>query len=212
MPSSRLFKLIHGLYVITDSHLTPPESMTLQVEQALKGGARVVQFRDKTNPDTLKTELALQLKALCDRYQALLLINDDLDLAQRIEADGVHIGKNDAHLAKARKQLGEQAIIGVSCYDDLQRAVAMQNLGASYVAFGRLFPSKTKPEAPPARLSTLEHAKTALTIPIVAIGGITAHNAAQPISAGADAVAVIQGVFAQADIEAAARQIQQFFA
>jgi thiamine-phosphate pyrophosphorylase len=182
-----------------------------QVEQALKGGARWVQYRDKTAPYAQQLHTACQLKTLCVHYQAWLIINDHISLAAECQADGLHIGQNDADLKHARQRLGQQAVIGVSCYNDLNRAKQMQNQGADYVAFGRFFTSLTKPNAPLAELSTLRQAKQQLHIPIVAIGGVTAQNAQQLIHHGADSVAVIQGVFQQPDMAAAAQSIQQQF-
>ncbi|BCN93686.1 thiamine-phosphate synthase [Thiomicrorhabdus immobilis] len=202
---------ISGLYVITDTNLMDESNLIEKVRLSLKGGAKIVQFRDKVSNQNTKLNLAKQLKQLCQSYQAWFIINDDIQLAKQIAADGVHIGKDDQDIIQARKQLGDKAIIGVSCYNDLERASQMQALGASYVAFGRFFPSKTKPDAPQADLATLQKAKTSLTIPIVAIGGITAHNAQSLIDAGADSVAVIQGVFASENIQSQSQQIQDLF-
>lgn len=214
MPSSdslHTSKLIHGLYVITDTKLMNEENIIAKVSQALKGGAKIVQYRDKVNSEQTKLRLATQLKQLCESYQAWFIVNDDIHLAQKVNADGVHIGKDDSDIHKARQLLGDNAIIGVSCYNDLQRAKAMQNLGADYVAFGRFFDSKTKPHAPQAELTTLQNAKQSLHIPIVVIGGITAKNAQTLIDFGADSVAVIQGVFAAKDIQAESKKIQLLF-
>lgn len=202
---------LSGLYVITDTHLMNEQNLIEKVQLSLEGGAKIVQFRDKINNSATKLSLAKQLKALCQSYQAWLIINDDIQLAKQANADGVHIGKDDADIVTAKQQLGNNAIIGVSCYNDLARAKQMQDLGASYVAFGRFFPSKTKPSAPQAEITTLQKAKQSLHIPTVAIGGITANNAQTLIDSGADSVAVIQGVFAAKDIQAESQKIQQLF-
>ena len=204
-------KTLRGLYVITDPALSTPETLIKDVTFALKGGAKMVQFRDKTSAYEVQLQLAQQLKMLCKSYQAWLIINDDIQLAKAAQADGVHIGKNDADIQSARSLLGEKAIIGVSCYNDIHRAQEMQSLGANYVAFGRFFPSETKPNAPQADLQTLIQAKQDLSIPVVAIGGINRHNAAQLIATGVDCLAVIHGVFGQADIQQAAQAIRQQF-
>ncbi|WP_319381623.1 thiamine phosphate synthase [Thiomicrorhabdus sp.] len=204
-------KSLKGLYVITDSALSAPDQLLNHVEQALQGGARILQYRDKILSPELRLQQAKALRNLCDRHHALLIINDDIELAANCSADGVHLGKDDSAIGQARRRLGSQALIGVSCYNSIERALQMQTLGADYVAFGRFFPSKTKPMAPQADLQTLLDAKRQLAIPIVAIGGINCTNAQQLIDAGADALAVIQGVFAQADITAASRQIQNRF-
>ena len=141
----------------------------------------------------------------------VFLVNDDVELAKQTQADGVHLGREDVSLVQARTQLGPQAIIGVSCYNELARAVQAQNEGADYVAFGRFFPSRTKPQAVQADLELLREAKTKLHIPIVAIGGITPENGASLIAAGADALAVIEGVFGQADVRAAAARYARLF-
>lgn len=204
-------KTIQGLYVITDPNCSTPETLIGDVTLALKGGARIVQFRDKHSAYELQLRLAKQLKTLCESYQAWLIINDNIQLAKQSQAHGVHLGKNDGDLKTARDILGVHAIIGVTCYNDLQRAEQMQNLGADYVAFGRFFPSLTKPNAPQADIQTLIEAKKNLTIPVVAIGGINHMNAKQLINTGVDSLAVIQGVFGQPDIKSAAQFISQQF-
>jgi len=214
MPSSdslHINKFIQGLYVITDTDLMTEENIITKVEQALKGGTKIVQYRDKVNSEQTTLKLATQLQQLCQSYQAWFIVNDDIHLAQKVNADGVHIGKDDDDIHKARELLGSNAIIGVSCYNDLTRALQMQDLGATYVAFGRFFNSKTKPNAPQAELATLYQAKQCLHIPIVAIGGITADNAKILIDSGADSVSVIQGVFAAKDIQTESKKIQNLF-
>ncbi|MGD0960273.1 MAG: thiamine phosphate synthase [Methylomonas sp.] len=200
----------HGLYVITQSAARMRPDLPAAVEAALKGGAKVVQYRDKTS--TGKLSAAKQLLALCRAYQVPLLINDDVELALAVAADGVHLGKEDGDILAARRRLGETAIIGVSCYNDVNKALAMQSRGADYVAFGRFFPSNSKPQAPPADIATLQTAKQILTIPIVAIGGILPENGEILLAAGADVLAVIGGVFDSADPETAALAYQSLFA
>lgn len=205
MPATK--QTIQGLYVITDPTLSPGLQLLDDVAAALKGGANIVQYRDKVSSDLDKLANAKYLQALCQQHQATFIINDDIELTKMIGADGVHIGKNDTDLHTARQQLGQQAIIGVSCYNDLDRAKTMRAQGADYVAFGRFFPSKTKPDAPQAEIDTLIQAKQQLDCPIVAIGGITADNAETLLEAGADALAVIQGVFVQPDIQFATQTL-----
>lgn len=202
---------LFGLYAITDPGLSPGLIVIDHVRQALEGGARIIQYRDKISLFSQQVEIGKQLKRLCDDYQAWLIINDSIELAAACQAKGVHLGKEDVSLPQARRTLGSQAIIGVSCYNDLARAKQMQDAGADYVAFGRFFPSNTKPHAPQAELDTLKQAKKMLAIPIVAIGGISQSNAPSLISAGADSLAVIQGVFAQSDIQQAAHDISRLF-
>ena len=202
---------LQGLYAITDPDLCPDTSLASQVGQALVGGCRVIQYRDKRPDSEVRRTLARQLLAVCHAHDASLLINDDLALAEEIGADGVHLGKDDPDPGAARKRLGEGAIIGVSCYNRLELAREAAALGIDYVAFGRFFPSQTKPQAVQAELELLRQARAALDLPLVAIGGITPENGAPLIAAGADMLAVIQGVFGQPDIEDASRRLSTLF-
>lgn len=182
-----------GLYAITQCEGKTPERVVDDVAAAIKGGAAVIQYRDKTGND--KLSLAIALVNLCKVNKIPLIVNDDVELAVQVQADGVHLGKNDGDIRHAKTQLGENAIIGVSCYNDVERAVKAQAEGASYVAFGRFFPSTSKPLASPAELKTLTNAKTFVNLPIVAIGGILPENGGLLLAAGADLLAVIGGVF-----------------
>ncbi len=182
-----------GLYAITQTDGKDNAEILQQVESALKGGAKVLQYRDKTERN--KVELAKQLLLLCRRYQVPLLINDDAKLAKQIGADGVHVGKDDGSINAAREILGPQAIIGQSCYNDIDLARTAQKQGADYVAFGRFFPSGSKPLAAPAEMETLQQAKSHIHLPIVAIGGILPENGGSLLAAGADLLAVIGGIF-----------------
>jgi thiamine-phosphate pyrophosphorylase len=200
-----------GLYAIADTQYLDDARLIEAVTQAIAGGARVIQYRDKKHATVERTRQASELVALCRQHGVLFIINDDVTLAQETRADGVHLGREDVPLAEARKLLGTRAIIGVSCYNDLARAQAAQKQGANYVAFGRFFPSRTKPQAVQANLDLLREAKRKLHIPVVAIGGITPENGASLIAAGADALAVIEGVFGQADVRAAAERYARLF-
>ncbi len=209
MPLSRLTK--GGLYAITNSALTPAEELLKAVEQAIRGGAVVIQYRDKDSPQTLRKEQATALSRLCQTWKVPFIVNDDPLLARECGAAGVHVGQQDGGYASARAILGPEAIIGVSCHDSLDQALAAQTQGADYVAFGRFFPSRTKPHAPPAQIETLRTARRQLTIPIVAIGGITPENGAALIESGANFLAVIHGIFGQPDPQAAARTYAKLF-
>ncbi|MBD3618368.1 MAG: thiamine phosphate synthase [Chromatiales bacterium] len=200
-----------GVYAITDAALTPPHRLAAQVEAVLRGGARILQYRDKSTDGERRLREARALRELCEAHGALLLINDDIALATAAGAHGVHLGQQDTALAAAREQLGPDAIIGITCHDSLTLAHTAEAGGADYVAFGALFPSPTKPDAPRASLDLIREARRTLTVPICAIGGIEADNAAAVIAAGANLLAVISGVFAQADPEAATRGIQALF-
>jgi thiamine-phosphate pyrophosphorylase len=203
--------LLRGLYVITDETLTPPNAIVAMVAAALRGGARLVQYRDKSNDRERRQKEAAELLHLCREYGALLVVNDDVELAARIGADGVHLGRDDAPLPDARARLGTKAIIGLSCYDSLARAQAAARAGANYVAFGRFFPSQTKPRTVRARAALLSDAREQLSVPVAAIGGITAHNARSLVEAGADMLAVVHGVFGQPDCENRAREISRLY-
>jgi thiamine-phosphate pyrophosphorylase len=202
---------LHGLYVITDSALIPDNQFSQRVAAALRGGARIVQYRDKRDLPAMRLKLATEMVYLCREHGALSIINDDVELALCVGADGVHIGKDDAALAHARTRLGQGAIIGVSCYNRLDLALEAEQQGADYVAFGAFFPSPTKPDAILASLELLRAAKAQLTIPTCAIGGITVENAQALVDAGADMLAVISDVFAADDIEAAVLHFAPFF-
>ena len=182
-----------GVYAITQTNGKSSESIIQQVLAAIKGGVSVIQYRDK-NPDDV-VYLAKELLAICQHHQIPLIINDNADLARQIGADGVHIGKDDGGIAAARKILGPDAIIGLSCYDNINTALQAQANGVDYVAFGRFFPSSSKPLASPAHCETLRQAKQQINIPIVAIGGILPENGKQLLDAGADVLAVIGGLF-----------------
>lgn len=200
-----------GLYAIADTFYLDDAQLLKAVTSAIEGGARVIQYRDKKHDAKKRVHQASEIAALCRQQNALFIVNDDVDLAQRVNADGVHLGRDDIPLAVARVQLGAKAIIGVSCYNELARALQAQTDGAGYVAFGRFFPSRTKPQAVLASPELLRAAKQKIHLPLVAIGGITPENGAALIAAGADALAVIEGVFGQNDIRAAARRYVQLF-
>ncbi|HBH35155.1 MAG TPA: thiamine phosphate synthase [Gammaproteobacteria bacterium] len=198
---------LSGLYAIT----TPSENLPQQVEAAIAGGARVIQYRDKSSDQSLRLEQAWQLSMICRAARIHFIINDDIELAARVSAAGVHLGRDDVALKNARRDLGDDAIIGLSCYNDFDLALQAQQQGADYIAFGSFFASPTKPLAARADCSLLQRAKQELQIPVVAIGGITPDNGPLLIEAGADMLAVISALFAQADVEQASRSFAQLF-
>ncbi len=204
-------KLPRGLYAITDSTLLSPERMVEAVALAIQGGAVMIQYRDKGDDPMRRQWEASDLSNMCRPLGVPLIINDDVELAAQVMAKGVHLGKEDADIASARARLGPSAIIGVSCYNDLDCAIAAEKAGADYVAFGSFYPSRVKPGAVKADIELLRQAKQQLSIPVVAIGGITADNGAQLVEAGADMLAVITDVFGQADILGAAERIAKLF-
>jgi thiamine-phosphate pyrophosphorylase len=200
---------IKGLYAVTPD-VADTALLLAKVDTVLAAGARLLQYRNKCADAVKRGEQARALRVLCRRHAATLIINDDVTLARAIDADGVHVGADDPALAIAREQLGSEKIIGVSCYDDLQRARAAATQGADYVAFGSFFASAVKPGAVRAPLSVLPAAR-ALGVPVVAIGGITLDNAGGLIAAGADAVAVISALFAAPDPAGATRDFCRLF-
>jgi thiamine-phosphate pyrophosphorylase len=197
---------IRGLYAIT-----PDESDTVEllrkVRLALSGGARVLQYRNKAADAALRLEQAIALRKLTLEFSVTLIVNDDAMLAQQVDADGVHLGGEDGSVAAARAVLGRSGkLIGVSCYNRMVLAHEAVRQGADYVAFGSFFASAVKPGAVSASPDLLRQARREIALPLVAIGGITAHNGAQLLEAGADALAVISAVFGATDIRDAARQ------
>ena len=199
---------LRGLYALTpDVDDTPV--LVAKAAAALEGGATAIQYRNKQASASLRQAQALALARLHAARGALFIVNDDPALAANVGADGVHVGEDDASVISARELLGPDRIVGVSCYNDFERARAAVEQGADYVAFGSFFSSSTKPAARHADLELLRRARS-LDVPIVAIGGIDADNAAMLIEAGADAVAVISAVFMHddcADVKAAAEAI-----
>jgi thiamine-phosphate pyrophosphorylase len=199
-----------GIYAITQQTADTARLLS-QVEAALLGGVAAVQYRDKSTDIARRHEQASELVALCRRFDAPLIINDDLRLADLCDADGVHLGRDDGSLREARIILGKNKLIGASCYQSLDFALAAQIGGADYVAFGSFFASPTKPAAGRADLALLQHAAQAIRLPIVAIGGITLANAPQLLDAGADSLAILSALFDAADIRTTARNLNQLF-
>ena len=201
---------LRGLYAVTPEH--PGPDLAEQVGLAIAGGARVIQYRDKSSDRARRLAQAGALRVLCRAAGVVLIVNDDPDLAAAVGADGVHLGRDDGDPAQVRRRLGPRAIIGVSCYNHLGLGLAAQEAGADYIAFGSFFPSVTKPGAVRAEPDLLRQARAALRLPLVAIGGITPQNGAALIAAGADLLAVVSGVFAGPDPKAAAAAYTQLFA
>lgn len=201
----------HGLYAITDAQLIPVNNFIDTVERAVLGGVNVLQYRDKRTDPIQRLIQARALRQLCDKYHIPFIINDDISLALQVSADGVHLGKTDPALPRARMLLGDRAIIGVSCYNDLALAQLAAQQGASYIALGSFFPSLTKPEAVPASLDLLRQARASLACPIVAIGGVTPDNGGELLQHGANFLAVIHGIFGQSNVTQAAQRYNRLF-
>lgn len=202
-----------GLYAITDSQLLPDDQLVGSVEAALRGGATLVQYREKQADDTTRLKQASDLAAVCHNAGVPLIINDDPELAKRCGADGVHLGQTDSDPLAARRLLGDNALIGITCHGQIDLAQKACADGADYLAFGRFYPSGTKPEAPEAEPGILGQAKQ-FRLPVTAIGGIDINNAEPLILAGADLLAVIGGLFSgPADqTESRARAFTRLFA
>ncbi len=196
---------LQGLYVITEDRPPANRPTLAGVEAALLGGARIVQYRDKSDDHPRRLAEARRLRRLCADHGALLLINDDVGLARTVGADGVHLGAADATVAAARASLAPGSVVGVSCYNRFELAVQAVTAGADYVAFGSFHPSPTKPHAVRADPGLLHRARCELGLPTVAIGGISPENGAALVRAGADMLAVVSAVFAASDVAAAAR-------
>jgi thiamine-phosphate pyrophosphorylase len=201
---------LRGLYAITPDR-ADGKLLIAQVEEALSGGCRILQYRDKISDKPEQLARAKALLALVRRFNATLLINDDLVLTSLIGADGVHLGKDDGNLRAARAILGPDKILGASCYCDFPAAEAACAAGVDYVAFGAAYPSPTKPDAPRAAAELFARAAARLPVPSCAIGGITLDNAPPLIAAGVDLLAVITDLFSAPDIGACATQYQQLF-
>ena len=210
---------LRGLYAITPETADRADLLS-RVEAALRGGCKILQYRDKLSAMPERVARARALRELTRKHGARLLINDDLALCRLVAADGVHLGKDDGNLRAARAILGPDAILGASCYADYAAAETAAAAGADYVAFGAAYPSPTKPNAPRADKTLFFRAKSGFTAPerksswgadVCAIGGITLDNAPPLIAAGADLLAVITDLFSAPDIAARAAQFQQLF-
>jgi thiamine-phosphate pyrophosphorylase len=200
-------KNLSGLYVITDKKLIERDNFIETVEKSIKGGARIVQLREK---ETFYDEIILLAKELLKvtkKYDVPLIINDSPEIARETGADGVHLGGDDTSIDNARSLLGSEAIIGVSCYNQIERGLNAVKSGADYVAFGTPYNTPTKPDREPTSIEILNKAVNLINIPVFAIGGITKDNAKAILETGVDGIAVITSVFGSPDPETAAREL-----
>jgi len=189
---------IQGLYAIADTATIDDSVLYEKVRLVLAGGCRVLQYRDKRSDKEKRLIQARELRILCSNAGAVFIVNDDAELAMQVNAEGVHCGRDDAAVSEIRN-LYPSLMIGATCYNSLQRAEKAVNDGADYLAFGRFYPSTTKPLATPANIETLQQARQRFDLPIVVIGGIMVDNAAILISSGASAIAAINSVFSAPD-------------
>ena len=200
---------LQGLYAIADAQHIGAADFLARVQAVLVAGTPLIQYRDKVNDQAVRTRNAQQLRQLTQKHRSLLIINDDVELAREVDADGVHLGKEDSQVNEARACLGPDKIIGTSCYNRYDNAVEAVANGASYIAFGSFFASPTKPSAPRADLDLIVRAKQELDVPVCAIGGITQENVMSLLQAGADMVAVISSLF---DAPSPAQSVQEYLA
>ena len=200
-----------GLYAITADGVAG-DLVERQIEGVLRGGASLVQYRDKRSGADDRRQTAQALRALCHRHGARLIINDDVQLALAVDADGVHLGASDGDLAAARRALGPGKLLGASCYADFELARLAVAAGADYVAFGAVYPSPTKPQAVRAPHALFARCRAELNVASCAIGGITAANGAALVAAGADLLAVITDLFEANDVATRANDFAQLFA
>ena len=196
------------IYAVTPD-IADTDALLLKVEAVLKGGIGLLQYRNKLANHKLQTQQARALLPLCRQYNVALIINDNVDLCLQLDADGVHLGADDGNIAEVSARIGQDKILGASCYNQIDLAIAAEKAGASYVAFGACFASNTKPSAPVACLTLFAEAKQKIQIPLVAIGGITHLNV--HLIKQADAVAIINAIFAAANITKATQQFNCLF-
>lgn len=199
-----------GLYLVTPDW-DDTDQLVAASEQAIAGGATLLQYRHKTAGDDLRREQASALLALCRRLHVPLIINDHLDLCERIDADGIHVGGTDASVAETRARVGKDKIVGASCYGDLQLARDAAAAGASYVAFGGFYPSRVKKYAVTTSPDLITRALSELDLPVCVIGGMTVENSRPLVGLGAQLVAAISSVYSADDHRSAASQFAALF-
>ena len=202
--------VIKGLYAISPD-MADSASLITVTQRVLAGGAQLFQYRNKTASIALRLEQTRLIAHLCRQFKVPLIVNDHLELAAEVGADGVHLGQEDAPVTEARRKLGHKKIIGVSCYNRLELAVEAERQGADYVAFGAFYASIIKPGATVASMDLLRHAKQKLRIQVVVIGGITSNNARELINLGADAVAASHALFGARNIQSATEKFSRLF-
>lgn len=194
------------VYAVTDRTWLNGSTLEQQVEQAIKGGATLIQLREKELSYTAFLEQAIQLKKVTDKYHIPLIINDNVDVAKVVNAEGVHVGQKDMEAGAVRQKLGENKIIGVSV-QTVEQALLAQKQGADYLGVGAVFSTSTKLDASEVSFETLQKICDAVSIPVVAIGGINAQNIMQLKNSGINGVAVVSAIFAQKDIIQATKEL-----
>lgn len=203
--------LERGLYVITDCRRLEFNEVLARTQVMLETGVAAVQYRDKNAATKTRITRAAQLHDLCNRYHTPLIINDDIETCLATGAEGLHIGSDDGDCDQVRQRLPADTILGLSCYNSLDKARAARSHGADYVAFGAFFPTDSKEQTVPASTALLKSAKQGLDIPVAAIGGITPENCRPLLEAGTDLVAVISAVYQAEDPAAEVRRFNELF-
>ena len=200
----------YTLYLVTDRQLMSCDSLTEAVEQAILGGCTMIQLREKELPSLEFYNQAVAVKQVTERYHIPLIINDRIDIAMAVQAAGVHIGQHDLPAATVRKVIGENMLLGVSA-SSIAEAVQAQQDGADYLGVGAMFPTGTKTDAESVSMEELQKIRTAVSLPIVVIGGINKGNAGRFKPMGIDGLAVVSAIIAQSDIKAAAAELKDLF-
>lgn len=195
------------LYAVTDRHWLNGRTLYSQVEEALKGGATFIQLREKELDEEHFLEEAKEIKELCRRYQVPFVINDNVEIALAVDADGVHVGQSDMEAGDVRAKLGPDKIIGVSA-QTVEQAVLAERHGADYLGVGAVFPTSSKDDAVEVPFETLKAICEAVSIPVIAIGGITKDNVKELSSSGICGIAVISAIYGQKDIKKASEELK----
>ncbi len=199
---------MQGIYAITPDE-DNDDLLLNKIIIAIKGGIRIIQYRHSTATHDVCLRQALSIATICKAHHVMLLINNHIDIAKTCSASGVHLGINDTPITTARAQLGNDAIIGATCYNSLERAKVAQKSGANYIAIGAIFPSPTKPNAPQCSLEKLRTIKQKINLPLIAIGGINFENAQSVLATGVDCIAMVSGLFDTQDITANCQKLTQ---
>lgn len=200
----------YTLYLVTDRQLMSCDSLTEVVEQAILGGCTMIQLREKELPSLEFYNQAVAVKQVTERYHIPLIINDRIDIAMAVQATGVHIGQHDLPAAAVRKVIGENMLLGVSA-SSIAEAIQAQQDGADYLGVGAMFPTGTKTDADSVSMEELQKIRTAVSLPIVVIGGINKGNAGRFKPMGIDGLAVVSAIIAQSDIKVAAAELKDLF-
>lgn len=192
--------IIKGIYAITPDWMNT-DLLIKKTEEVLTAGVDVIQYRNKIATHDLKLSQAKEIKALCNNHKTPLIINDDIDLCRILNADGIHLGENDCTIDEVRNKLGDQVIVGISCYSNLSRVQKMLTTDCNYIAVGACYPTTTKPDAPQASKSFISHVLKITTKPVVAIGGINLDNCESLLKLGVNSVAMINSIFYAEDVK-----------